>query len=125
MRSAQVGPEGAVALGAALRVNRTLTWLDAGDNCITNEGAVAFAEALKENDALISLNLWLNHIDAEGLLALAEAMSENRTLATLNISRNPLPSSRPGALQLLQTACRGHCVLETECTKYPPPPLGA
>jgi hypothetical protein len=57
----KIGPEGASALGEALKVNTVLTFLGLWLNNIGDEGAEAIAEALKVNATLTKLNLECNY----------------------------------------------------------------
>ena len=56
----KIGPEGASALGEALKVNPVLTNLHLGSNDMGDDGAKAIAEALKVNPVLTNLNLNYN-----------------------------------------------------------------
>ena len=84
----KIGPEGASALGEALKVNAVLTELRLNWNNIGAEGAIAIAEALKVNAVLTNLDLFNNSIGAEGAIAIAEALKVNAVLTKLDIRIN-------------------------------------
>jgi hypothetical protein len=73
--SNQIGDEGALALGEALKLNSTLTYLQLGQNNISNKGALALGSALESNPVLTSLSLASNKIGNEGALALRSMLS--------------------------------------------------
>ena len=52
LHSNKIGPEGAAAIGEALKVNGSLTSLEVGHNRIGPDGAAAIGEALKVNGSL-------------------------------------------------------------------------
>ena len=62
--------------------------LDLTGNKIGPEGASALGEALKVNTVLTFLGLWLNNIGDEGAEAIAEALKVNATLTKLNLEGN-------------------------------------
>jgi Ran GTPase-activating protein (RanGAP) involved in mRNA processing and transport len=62
--------------------------LDLSSNKIGPEGASALGEALKVNTVLTFLGLWLNNIGDEGAEAIAEALKVNATLTKLNLEGN-------------------------------------
>jgi len=65
-----------------------LRTLDLTGNKIGPEGASALGEALKVNTVLTFLGLWLNNIGDEGAEAIAEALKVNATLTKLNLEGN-------------------------------------
>jgi Ran GTPase-activating protein (RanGAP) involved in mRNA processing and transport len=88
LSSNKIGPEGASALGEALKVNAVLTFLHLAGNHIGDEGAKAIANALKVNAVLTTLFLNDNNIGAEGAIAIAEALKVNAVLTTLGLYNN-------------------------------------
>ncbi|KJE97708.1 hypothetical protein CAOG_09128 [Capsaspora owczarzaki ATCC 30864] len=86
----QIGDEEAKAIAEALKVNKTLTYLDLHNNQIGDVGALAFAEALKVNKALAEIRLWANQIGEVGAQAIAKALKANTTLGTLYLGENQL-----------------------------------
>merc|ERR1712146_582083 len=58
----QIGVEGAIAPGEALKVNSTVTTLDLRSNQIGPWGAIALGEALKVNSTVTTLDLSYNQI---------------------------------------------------------------
>ncbi|KOO22263.1 hypothetical protein Ctob_003994 [Chrysochromulina tobinii] len=93
----KIGPEGASALGEALKVNAVVTTLDLGWNkigdswnSIGDNGAKAIAEALKVNAVLTKLKLLGNNIGPEGAIAIAEALKVNAVLTKLELGYNSI-----------------------------------
>jgi Ran GTPase-activating protein (RanGAP) involved in mRNA processing and transport len=86
----KMGPEGASALGEALKVNAVLTDLRLEWSNIGAEGAIAIAEALKVNAVLTFLNLWQNNIGDDGAKAIAEALKVNAVVTTLCLYGNSI-----------------------------------
>jgi hypothetical protein len=86
----KIGPEGASALGEALKVNAVLTCLRLEYNKIGVDGAIAIAEALKVNAVVTILYLGGNSIRVEGAIAIAEALKVNAVLTKLNLSGNSI-----------------------------------
>jgi Ran GTPase-activating protein (RanGAP) involved in mRNA processing and transport len=84
----KIGPEGASALGEALKVNAVLTTLRLDVNKIGAEGAIAIAEALKVNAVLTSLDLVGNNIGGDGAKAIAKALKVNAVMTTLDLGGN-------------------------------------
>ena len=115
--------EGAIALGEALKSNKTLEELDLFKCSIGAEGAKALASALSEGSAVLtSLNLEMNHVGPEGAKALAAALRVNRVLLTnLNIKDNALGGVSmwhpgegtydPSGIEALASALAGNSVL--------------
>ena len=79
-------------LEAALKgvFNRVLTELKLWGNNIGPEGAIAIAEALKVNAVLTSVNLRANSIGDDGAKAIAEALKVNAVLTKLYLCNNDL-----------------------------------
>ena len=84
----KIGPEGAIAIVEALKVNAVLTVLWLSDNNIGVDGAKAIAEALKVNAVLTELHLYRNNIGDDGSKAIAEALKVNAVVTTLNLGVN-------------------------------------
>jgi len=76
----QIGDEGAIAIGEALRVNASLTSLDLANNWIGDKGGVAIANALAVNATLTKLGLGYNSIGDE-----AKGTIRNAARASLKI----------------------------------------
>ncbi len=75
-----IGPEGAITIAEALKVNAVLTELRLFHNNIGDNGAKAIAEALKVNAVLTVLYLGENIIGDNGAKAIAEALKVNAVL---------------------------------------------
>jgi hypothetical protein len=84
----KIGPEGALALGEALKVNAVLTKLVLDRNDIGVDGAKAIAEVLKVNAVLTTLDLYNNNIGPEGAIAIAEALKVNAVVTKLFLNGN-------------------------------------
>jgi len=84
----RIGDEGAIAIAEALKVNAVVTALSLSDNRIGDEGAIAIAEALKVNAVVTTLILWQNSIGDEGAKAIAEALKVNAVVTTLGLYNN-------------------------------------
>ena len=93
-----LGDKGAMAVGAALAVNNTLSSLKLFRNAIGDGGASAVAEALASNTVLESLDLQQNEIGNEGAAALGAALSTNKTLTYLNCNDNQIGAEGGRAL---------------------------
>jgi hypothetical protein len=85
-----IGYEGAIAIAEALKVNAVVTTLWLNSNNIGPEGAIAIAEALKVNAVLTKLKLWGNNIGPEGAIAIAEALKVNAVLTDLRLGANKI-----------------------------------
>jgi hypothetical protein len=86
----KIGPEGASALGEALKVNAVVTTLFLSMNNIGDEGAKAMAEVLKINAGLTYLRLDKNDIGVDGAMAIAEALKVNAALTVLALPNNKI-----------------------------------
>jgi hypothetical protein len=86
----KIGPEGASALGEALKVNAVLTSVDLRANSIGDDGAMAIAEVLKVNAVMTELELGGNEIGDKGAKAIAEALKVNAVLKNCNLLKNSL-----------------------------------
>ena len=60
MQSNEIGPEGAIAIADALKINTSIKELNLWKNKIGPEGAIAIADALKINTSIEELNLKFN-----------------------------------------------------------------
>ena len=96
--SSRIHNEGALSLGRALLVNRTLRVLDLRVNAIGDEGAMGIAAALRVNTALERLVLRRNRIGNDGANAIGQALcpnnnnnntNSNTTLQQLDLGNNP------------------------------------
>ncbi|KAL0239724.1 hypothetical protein GEMRC1_009832 [Eukaryota sp. GEM-RC1] len=85
-----IGPEGAIAIAEALKVNSSLSRIDLDGNLIGNEGTIAIAEALKVNSSLSRIDLNNNSIGNEGAIAIAEALKVNSSVSTINLGNNSI-----------------------------------
>ncbi|KAL0242395.1 hypothetical protein GEMRC1_004958 [Eukaryota sp. GEM-RC1] len=81
-----------------LKVNKTVTSIDFGENSIGVEGAEALADVLKVNTTVSGVHLWRNSIGAEGAKALANALKVNKTVTTLNMNDNSIDDEGAKAL---------------------------
>jgi hypothetical protein len=86
----KIGPEGASALGKALKFNAVMTELELGVNEIGDEGAKAIAEALKVNAVLTELGLTSNNISPEGAVAISEVLKVNAVLTSVDLRVNDI-----------------------------------
>ena len=94
-----IGDDGAKAIAEALKVNAVVTKLILFRNNIGNDGAKAIAEALKVNAVLTILHLNYNKIGAEGAIAIAEALKVNAVLTKLWLANNNLGDAGKTAVQ--------------------------
>ena len=85
----QIGPEGAIAIATALK-DKAITGLYLGNNQIGDEGAIAIAAALKDNKAITKLGLLNNQIGPEGAKAIAAVLKDNKTITTLSLGNNKI-----------------------------------
>ncbi|KAF9301293.1 hypothetical protein BGZ91_009615, partial [Linnemannia elongata] len=90
LRYNSIGPDGALELFEALKINSTLTTLILFNNSIGPDGAQALSEALKTNSTLTTLQLWSNSIGPDGAQALSETLMTNSTLTNLDLSDNSI-----------------------------------
>ena len=90
MHLAEVGDEGAKALGKVLQSNHTLTHLYIDANLITHIGVEALAEALMSNEILQDLNIAINNIGDVGAKALGKVLQSNHTLTHLHMAANKI-----------------------------------
>ena len=72
------------------QTNRTVEYLNLGENNLGTPGAKQIAEALKVNTTLTEVDLSLNYIDDEGGKAIAESLAVNTTLKVLGMSGNEI-----------------------------------
>lgn len=100
------------ALGAALRANLTLRYLDISDSGIGKPGTKIIAEALESNSSLRTLDLDKNEICDEGARAIARLLANNCTIRRISLWHNPIGSR--GA-QFIAKALRVNAGLETLC----------
>ena len=92
--------EGAIAIGAALKINKTLKDLELDICEIHAEGGKALASALSEGrSALNSLYLGGNRVGSEGAKALADALRVNAVLTELDVEYNSLSDKGKKALR--------------------------
>ncbi|CAH3156003.1 unnamed protein product, partial [Pocillopora meandrina] len=90
-----------------------LSWLDLGENQLTDEGAKYLADAINNNNCqLRTLNLSANNISDIGAQHLAEAINNNNCqLRTLNLSANNI--SDIGAQHLAEAINNNNCHLSS------------
>jgi Ran GTPase-activating protein (RanGAP) involved in mRNA processing and transport len=102
-----IGPDGAAAFAAMLRVNSGLRELNLSSNGIRCDGLQYLASALFVNDTLRFLCVKNNEIcgiddagdgeyDASGLISLVRVLHENTTLKTLKIAENDIKDQGAG-----------------------------
>ena len=92
-----IGDEGAAALGARLKENKSLEELELYDCKIGTAGAQGLAEGLFSS-ALTSLNLSDNRIGVPGAKALAGALKVSSALKNLNLAWNVIRPTGAAAL---------------------------
>ncbi|XP_019742709.1 uncharacterized protein LOC109526105 isoform X3 [Hippocampus comes] len=82
------GNEGALAIGEALKFNRTLVHLNLNNNRITNGGVSMLCRGLEYNDTLQVLMLAYNSLTVEGALSLVYMVKKmpKTSLEEINIS---------------------------------------
>ena len=87
-----IGHAGCVALAEALAANphSSLRALSLWSNYVDDKGAVALGAMLRRNTTLTDLNLASNGVGEVGGAALRDALRHNATLASLDLSSNPL-----------------------------------
>jgi hypothetical protein len=93
-------PPGILLLADALKTNGTLLHLDVRGNSIRNDGAIALGALLKVNCILQSCSLEWNCVGIfdSGMHALAESLTFNQTLQSLDLRNNKV--SGTGAAML-------------------------
>jgi len=121
---------GAVAIGAALRSNRTLKTLKLGMNRCGDQGGEQFAAALATNSTLTSLDLSRNAIGGATCVALGVFLRENRSLRVLQLRDNSLgPVGCRALLRVISMGCAceidmsvhdtsGHEATSNDCTIF-------
>ncbi|KAL0239799.1 hypothetical protein GEMRC1_009907 [Eukaryota sp. GEM-RC1] len=77
LRNNSIGPEGAIAIAEALKVNSSVSTINLGNNSIGNEGAIAIAEGLKVNSSVSSIYLHSNSINSQTQQSL-KSLHKNR-----------------------------------------------
>ncbi|KAL0245000.1 hypothetical protein GEMRC1_009080 [Eukaryota sp. GEM-RC1] len=92
LRNNSIGPEGAIAIAEALKVNSSVSRIYLHNNSIGPEGAIAIAEALKLNSSVSDIYLHNNSIGPEGAIAIAEALKVNSSVSVtrINLSNNSI-----------------------------------
>ncbi|KAL0244722.1 hypothetical protein GEMRC1_008804 [Eukaryota sp. GEM-RC1] len=85
-----IGPEGAIAIAEALKLNSSVTRIYLGNNSIGPEGAIAIAEALKLNSSVTRIYLGNNSIGPEGAIAIAEALKLNSSVSQIYLHNNSI-----------------------------------
>ncbi|KAL0244800.1 hypothetical protein GEMRC1_008882 [Eukaryota sp. GEM-RC1] len=60
-----IGPEGAIAIAEALKVNSSVSGINLNNNSIGSEGAIAIAGALKVNYSVTRIDLLNNSINSQ------------------------------------------------------------
>ncbi len=86
LRNHAVGPRGALALAAALRLATRLQHLDLASTGLGDEGAVAIAMALRDNNSIVTLDLADNGIASSGVSALCELLRNNIVIKELSLA---------------------------------------
>lgn len=79
---------GGIALGRALRLNRTLESLDLSWNQLGRISGIELGDSLKTNASLTNFIASYNSIGDAGAQLLGQALRSNNTLIRLDVSRN-------------------------------------
>ena len=79
-----------LAIGDAIKFNKTLVKLDLSKNAFKSVSLKFFLEAIQDNSALAHLDLSGNHLDNEFAFDLAFLLEKNQSLHTVDISTNPI-----------------------------------
>lgn len=79
-----------IALGNALRFNKTLVRLDLGNNTLKACTVRFILDALLDNVCLSELGLSGNFLDDEFAVDLAHVLEDNPVLYKVDISKNPI-----------------------------------
>ena len=98
LNNAKIGDAGAIVLGEALTMNRTVATLWLCGNQITKSGARAISNMLLYNTSIERLSLANNQAGSQGAEAIAESLTRNKKLTALNLSCNFVTD--PGAVAL-------------------------
>ena len=101
----RIGPKGVFPLKEALAVNKTLTILNLGGNCIGNEGVSYICQGLQHNESLIELSLHSSDINSHGATLLKTTLPKTN-IQYLNLSKNPLGNAGIEKIAFLLTANR-------------------
>lgn len=113
-----VAEDGAEAIAEALRINKTLKWLELGVNNIENGGTWELADCLEDNHTLEYLGLSGNGITAEGIEFFPSAMRKNNGLRSLDLGMNKLADDGAKAVATMLTSSQGEghdCLLSSLC----------
>ena len=76
---------GVIALSDALKVNKSLKFLNLERNKFGDSGVIALSEALKVNESLYHLRLGFNGFGVPGAIALSDALKVNKSLKFLTL----------------------------------------
>lgn len=103
-----LGPKSAKEFGKALRVNKTLQFLDLESNQLTadgedNPGVIELIASLEHNTTLLSLNLANNKLEGPIGSAIKAMLDKNHTLIDLEVGFN---SFSIADVSLLLSICR-------------------
>ena len=90
--------KGAIMIGEAIKVNKTLQKLDISYNSISDDGAAGISDGLKCNISLQELNMSYNKITNKGAKMIGEAIKVNKTLQKLDISHNSISDDGAAAI---------------------------
>ena len=74
----------------SLGVNSSLTYLDLSYNAIGPEGGIALGAALQDNKVLRSLLLANNAIDSTACMTICAGIVENEALEEISFNQNPI-----------------------------------
>jgi len=90
LRSCCIQLQGFIAMAEALQINTTITRLDLGENFITGDvpASEALGEAITLNTSLTWLSLRRFGLGPRGMTAMAKALKINTTLRHLDLSQN-------------------------------------
>ncbi|MBX9702720.1 MAG: hypothetical protein K2Y08_07980 [Alphaproteobacteria bacterium] len=93
LRSNTLGNQGAETISAALKRNKTVTYLDLQNNMIDSRGALFLSEMLQENNALLFLDVSNNRFGDYGTSLISSALKVNSTLQVLHMRFNNINDS--------------------------------
>jgi len=87
----RLGVNGADKIGKMLYHNKSITFVDLGDNSIGDNGVEKLVEHLKSNKTIKHLDLWVNKVTSNGANHLSKLFSLNHsTINSIELGFNPL-----------------------------------
>lgn len=93
LRSNNIGPQGAEAIGKAFAYNSTISHFDISNNAIGMEGGMAIAASLQINPVLIRVFVSGCSIPPAAMIALTTVLQSNNDIEVLDISNNLIGSA--------------------------------